>query len=621
MDVMSPRERRLIGMIAAVAFLAYMLLWWNAYYAPNNGGDAFVMNEYLHGRLPYRDYYTHNPPGLFFIVFAIARVFGLRLLPYLVFGLVLRTLSVWVLYSMIAARRSPVVAAVVSLVAAIASCTDDSEFVGHYSHLSIAFLLFGAAAAYACVVEPNPAPRRFAWRAALAGVGFGATFLIKQSTGTVGVVLVGAFCVAALVRQSRPRAALGFVAWTGVGVATVVGPAVLWLSANGLLGRYVHLVYGVAPSAKGGILVSLLRPLTAIAGNQIFQDSIALALLTVIGALVAIAWAGWRPKHFAQASTCAGIVLLLAAAFLVGRLGATQSADPFKKPLIALVYLAFGGSVVFGLHRTLRFWRDPSDADSLHGAFVSCVGFACAYSTASSWPAFEPMIYPALAIVLSEAEHEIANRPIRRYVQTAAIVVLIFAVTLSSFRRHQFPYRWAYWIEPPIGRTVARSTQPALAGFTMSEEAAHFIDGATDLIRKNSDPDDTILAFPHLAVLAGLADRRIAGFVPVHWFDTCPDDLARADARAILEKPPAVIVAMALPEPLFAEQEFFFRNGALSGQRDLFRAILEVVRRDKYTEVGRFLAPGYRIPIYVWARPRPPEGSPSQQPEKQPESQ
>jgi hypothetical protein len=444
--------------------------------------------------------------------------------------------------------------------------------------------------------------------------------LIKQTTGTIGVGLLGAFCVAALVLRSGPRAALRFAAWTAAGAATVVGPAAMWLSANGLLGAYLHLVYGVAPSAKGGILVSLLRPLLAVSYTQTLRDAIVLASLTTIAALGAIVLVDRRPKRFVHTSTCAGIVLLFAAAVLVGRFGAAHSAEAFKTPLIALVYLGLGGSAVLGLHRALRFRSNPSDTDSLHGAFVSCVGFACAYSTALSWPAFEPMIFPALAVVLSEAEHEIASRPIRRYVQTAAIVALVLAVTLSSFRRHQFPYRWAYWIEPPLGRTQAHSAEPALAGFTMSEETAHFVDSATDLIRKYSDPDDTVLAFPHLSALTGMADRRIAGFAPVHWFDTCPDDLARADARAILEKPPAVIVAMALPERLFAEQEFFFRDGALSGQRDLFRAILEVVKREKYTEVGRFSAAGLRIPIYVWARPRRSQGSLSRQPETPPEA-
>ena len=158
MNVMDPRERRLIGAIAAGVFLAYMLLWWNSYFAPNNGGEIVVMNEYLHGRLPYRDWYSHQPPGMFFVAFAIARVFGVRLLPCLILGLAIRTVSVWVLYSMIAARRSPVVAAVASLVAAITSCTADSEYVGYYSHLSIAFLLFGALPR--THVWLNPTPRR-----------------------------------------------------------------------------------------------------------------------------------------------------------------------------------------------------------------------------------------------------------------------------------------------------------------------------------------------------------------------------------------------------------------------------------------------------------------------------
>jgi len=68
-------ERRLIGAIAAGAFLAYMLLWWNSYFAPNNGGEIVIMNEYLHGRLPY-GLVLAPTTGHVLIIFGIARVFA-----------------------------------------------------------------------------------------------------------------------------------------------------------------------------------------------------------------------------------------------------------------------------------------------------------------------------------------------------------------------------------------------------------------------------------------------------------------------------------------------------------------------------------------------------------------
>jgi hypothetical protein len=600
----SVRESRLIGVLTAAGFLAYMLLWWNAYYAPTNGGEIAVMNEYLHGRLPYRDWYSHQPPGIFFVLFAIARVFGPYALPNYLLGLVVRTLAVFVLQRLLAAHRSAVVAGVVTLVAAIASCCDDSEFVGHYHHWSVAFLVFSAAAMHRCVVGEEPPPRRSFALAALAGVMMASTFLIKQTTGTVGVGIVGLAAVGTLVLRREPVGRiLRLIAGLALGFAVLVGLAMAWLAQAGLFGAYVHLVYGVAPGAKGGILTSLLRPLLGTIDNSRFLWSLGMAVLfAACGAVVV--WMARRSAAKPSVELVAGActIGLILFAILVGRWFAAKG-ELSKALMLTLVYVGFVGALLVGLYRTMTLVQHRDDG-AAHGTFVGWLGFGCAYSLSVSWPAFEPMMFPALAVVLTEVHGLLTTSRHRRYIEVAAASGLLFIVFVASFRRHLYPYRWAYWAEPPLTESHYHSVHSELAGLSMSRQTATFIDQAVEIIKQSSSPDETVLVFPHLWLLAGLADRRTVGFAPIHWFDTCPDVIASGDARAILRTPPAVMVVMDLPDALIAEQESFFRGGHPSGQREMLAAVHAVVERDHYVEAATFPAPGARIPIRIWVRPK-----------------
>jgi len=147
---------------------------------------------------------------------------------------------------MIAARRSPVVAAIASLVAAVTRARR-LEYVGT-TPLSIAFLSSGALPRTHAWWNPTR-PRRFAWRAALAGVGLGATFCSSRRRARwrrVGrCVLRG--CAGSSERPARGTQIRGL---DGGGVAAVVGPAALWLSAKGLLGTCLHLCTELHPPRR-----------------------------------------------------------------------------------------------------------------------------------------------------------------------------------------------------------------------------------------------------------------------------------------------------------------------------------------------------------------------------------
>jgi len=596
---------RMVAFVTVATFLGYMLLWWNQYFAPNNGGEISLMNEYLHGQLPYRDYYAHQPPGVLLVVFALARTFGVRSLPFYVLGLLVRSAAVGALYALLAKRRTAVVAGFACVVAAITSCADDGDGVAHYNHWSQAFVVFGTLATHRCLAEKELATRKLAIRGMISGICWGSTFALKQTTGTVGVAIVLGFCAFVLVRRRDPAARIVlFLGSTFLGWALVVGGCLLWLASNGILDAFLHCVFVVAPSAKGGVITSLLRPITFIPILATFRQGLGLAVILAASAAIALGLGSrsGRTRSPTLVAACS-VSVAVGVAIAIGR-EAAKSSDVFRRPLTALIYVAFIGCLILAIMNVARLWRRPDDPDALHGGLVSAMGFATAYAMAISWPAFESMLFPALAVALTEIDFELARTRFLGEARTGAFCILMCVVALAAMRRFDRPFSWAYWREPPVSKSTVASVQPALAGIEMSESTERFLDGATALIRANSDPDDAVLAFPHLWTLTGLAERRTFGFVPVYWFDTCPDVLARADAALLLEHPPQVIVSMDLPEAFFADQEVFFRHGAPSGQRDLYAAMHTVIERDHYVELAKF--DFTRNPsVRIWARPRP----------------
>ncbi len=230
--------------------------------------------------------------------------------------------------------------------------------------------------------------------------------------------------------------------------------------------------------------------------------------------------------------------------------------------------------------------------------YAYCVSFACGYGMAVSWPMVEYMAFPALGVILAaiSARRPDLTRPPYRGCAIAVVATILFA---TVFQKVNTPFFWGGWTEPPPWSSTTRSKLPQLDGFILSKHTADFYDEVTDLIRKHSRPDETILVYPHMPGFYALGERRPATRSLAHWFDTCPDGLALADAERIREKPPAVIVAMVLPEKQIAFEERMFRDGQPSGQRVLWHTIEELTKN--YDEVGEFEAPGSNNKIRVWS--------------------
>src|SRR6266404_3945308 len=68
------------ALVATLVPLAYMLLWWNRYLAPNSGGDLLMMVGNSLDFLPYRDYHFQSPPGVPIFLGWLGSIFGPKLI-------------------------------------------------------------------------------------------------------------------------------------------------------------------------------------------------------------------------------------------------------------------------------------------------------------------------------------------------------------------------------------------------------------------------------------------------------------------------------------------------------------------------------------------------------------
>ncbi len=242
--------------------------------------------------------------------------------------------------------------------------------------------------------------------------------------------------------------------------------------------------------------------------------------------------------------------------------------------------------------------RRDADLPAVKLFYAYCIAFASGYGMAVSWPMNEYMAFPSLGLILAaiSAQRPDLTRPPYRTCAIAVVATILFA---TVFQKVNTPFFWGGWSEPPPWSAATRSKLPQLDGFILSKDTAHFYDEVTDLIHQHSQPDETILVYPNMPVFYALGERRPATRSLAHWFDTCPDSLAIADAERIREKPPAVIVAMILPDKQVEFEERMFRNGQPSGQRVLWSTIEELTK--KYDEVGEFEAAGNDYKIRVWS--------------------
>jgi hypothetical protein len=568
LESVTPRAGLCLVLVIATLFFAS---WWNRYAPPTADGEAALLAPWAADYQPYRDYFLQAPPGVPMLVQAIRAVAGPRVIGTLTFGAVLRIAGACALYALLLPIARPAFAAAAALVALFVSSTDISDTPFYYNHLGAALIVLGT-----YLGRASNAGRRMQHVAAIAAAGFFFVFAVAIKQTMVFGAAAG--CAAILV-LAWPRPAAGWVRWlltlTAGGTAAVA--AIWgWLAWNSLTEPFLF-VMRHAPESKGGLVASLVRPLSLLPSVSEAYLATIIAWL-VIGAGVVV-WLLVRRRTPIRSD----VLLLVVLAVLWWSL--ERGVWTPRLETLFLTALGWWGSLVLALICALRVRRLQSDPAVRTVAALGILSFGIGYCFAVSWPLFENIAFPGLGLLFAVVLEHPPAVPMRRW----APVILgcaVLCLGISARRKFSTPHFWGLWFEAPLYEPHVAFPHPALEGMRISEPDATLYSMVAQVARERTRPGDRIYVYPNMPMLYAIADRRPATYGLAHWVDVCPDFLGQQDAERLRRDPPRLMIIRDDPLGFIAGEEHLYRAGRRSSVRDVVQAFRDLLPR--YEQVGVF---------------------------------
>ena len=591
------------AIVTASVTLCFLMPFWNRFLGLRSGDGGFTGGLFfLNGILPYRDYYTPTPPLFVFRSAAVLAIFGKLPIVMRGFGVFERVIISLLLYGWLVRFFRVKDAALAALVTIVVSAGDYADPVSSYHHFAIMLAIAsGFVASYA--LDEGQTKR------ALAAIGCFAGILSQLCLGsyqTIGLGVTFAIPVVVglcLIRLDGIRKALEFLAGFAAGWLFAAGVLLGWMAHFGVLRAFLTQAFIVGPAAKAS------RP-----GDFLLHAMIELrfyywaALIAV--AILAIWWGPFRrsesgERRDSDRDSPRGVVLALLLGLgttivplligfpwkfkLLQRFATTTAAKP-------TIYAAFFGSALLMLYYAVRFLQKNLTRRQSQLALFASISFTVAFMLSLSFPAWEAMVLPGLALILVVLLNDFEDR--RRLAVYAACALLLLCE--AQFKQ-RCPFGFVGWFEPPVKYATMRSSLPELRGFLLPPDTVDLVDSTIRTVREYCGRNDTIFAYPELSFFYGATERMPATLSGSHNMDLVSDSFARQEAERLLRVRPAVLIYAPVSEGLLRSDEEFWRNGKASGQRDLIASIETLAR--EYRLVRTFDLPSYGNRVYLFVRP------------------
>ncbi len=555
----TPRAGLIVVIAVATVFFGS---WWNRYVPPTADGEAALLAPWASDYQPYRDYFMQAPPGVPMLVQAIRAVSGPRILGTLTFGALLRTAAACALFGLLLDVASPAYAALAVLVALFVSSTDISDTPFYYNHIGAALIVIGTYLGRAAA-----AGRRMRHLAA----GFGAGLLISFAVAIKQTMVFGAAAggvAILLLALPRPRAGWGRLLASVIagGVAAVAGTWG-WLQWQGLTDSFLF-VMRHAPESKGGVLRSLVRPLTLLPSvGEAFSATLGAWLVIGVGILL---WILHRRRVQLRAD------LLLMVVLVALWFGLQRGYWTPRVETLFLTALGWWGSLVLAVLHLPPPRHLMSQPRTRSIVALGLLSFGIGYCFAVSWPLFENIAFPGLALLFAVMLEYRPSVATRRWA-VAGLVFGAVCMGISVNRKFATPHYWGLWFEPPLYEPHVAFPHPALEGMRVSEPAATLYATTAQIARERTLPTDRIYVYPNMPLLYAIADCRPATYSFAHWVDVCPDFLGQEDAERLRRNPPRLMIIRDDPIGFIAGEEILYRGGRRSSVRDVVQAIHDLL--------------------------------------------
>ena len=509
---------------------------------------------------------------------AVLKLFGAKLIVVRSFALFDRMLLCLLLYFWLVRFFRARDAALATMATIVVSAGDISDPLASYNHDTIFLaMLSGFLASFA--LDADRSEKWTSGFATLAGMAACLSFGTKQTIGLGITAAIPIVVSASLLRLDGKRRALAFFGGFVVGWVATAALIAAWLMHTGLWSDFLYQVFRQGPSAKASHAIDFVNRALLIS-ERLHPEIIVAAALMLLAAKPIISSMNSQERCQNSLADLTPVLAVPVLAYFAVR--TTIMLPGIQVFRFATVVIAELASVAIGLYCFARWALAKMTRFQAQLLLFAAVSFSVAFMLSLSWPFFEAMLLPGLALFIVAVLDGLAV-PYRKIIYVA-IGLLLMAQVESKISA---PFGFAGWVEAPVTSATTRSKLPELEGFLLPEETTTFVDETVRIIREHSTPSDTIFTYPEFGIFYNLAGHPPPTFSWSHNIDVITNQIARDEAGRLLRARPSVLIYGAESSMALRTDEQLWR-----GKRERTTSPHRC-----YRILGKRLLHGTRVPI------------------------
>ncbi|HEX6880074.1 MAG TPA: hypothetical protein VF135_06900, partial [Terriglobales bacterium] len=570
--------------------LYFFLLYWNHFLGLRSGNGALgAAVSYLEGLRPYRDYYCAVTPLDILKWTLVTKLLGAKLIVVRGFAIFDRLLLGVILYLWLRRIFSARDSALATIVAIILSAGDLTDPLASYNHDTILLaVVSGFLASFA--LDEQRKMSAVGLFAVLSGCAACLSFASKQTIGLgVSIAIPVVMAISLSICNAMRRSSV-FVGGFAVGWLICASVIAAWLAGAGLWSDFLRQVFLQGPAAKARHLSDFVDRALLI-GQQLRAEAL-FAAAALVGGGAAILSSMKDAKK--EKNTYAGflpLILVVVLGFVAIKTPITVSI--FEKVRHAMIFVAVITSVAVGLYCFARCITLKLRARETQFLLFAAVSFSVAFMLSLSWPYFEAMLLPGLALFVA-ATMDGSRFAVRQVVYVLCGILIVAQVNAKLAA----PFGFAGWSEAPVSSATASPKTPALSGMRISPKMADFVDETVRIVEEHSTSNDSIFTYPEFGILYAVTNRRPPTFSWSHNIDVVNESMAAEEADRIVRGRPSVLIYGLESKLALRADELLWREGKQSEQRLLIGAV-ESLASEYCLEREFQLDDGHMVRVYI----------------------
>lgn len=614
--------------------LLFNLLLVNSFFPITEGWFQDYINNINSGLVEYRDFYTATPPGYLWLLSCLNKLFGNTFIYYRIFGIIERLILFTIIFILLNRLYSPKISFIALSTAGFIYISNIQDI--FYSYYQTSFTC--AIIALFFLIQLYEKPHKFIKYSILFGLFAGFSFLMKQNIGAIFPTVIG---IAYIFLSSKRWQALKNIFISFLTAMCVLGIAAIYLYKQEALIPCISAIFSGA-SSKGNfttIFFGFIPRIINFNSIVLFFSILVIFFLNwlyfksqkhkmLLFSLIVFQYIGFLYLIFSRLiipinllgtarqlgkftsliflifyilgiiqfwnfgeNRFSGIVFFLFTIYIIQYFSMHQNTTiefmKLRDYRQILIYSLFFFILSYTIIRIYTFIKHPTSNIAIHILLLTAAEIFM-FIHGMSYIIEDHGTLLAFAIIIAEVFS--AKTTLNRIKNILVFSLCMLMVLTIVIQRNNFTYNW--WGVGTIADTY-RATysykDPNLARINGSKESTIAMNQIYDVINAHKADSDTLYSFPHINYFNVMSGLLSPTYSKVHYFDVCPDNIARSDAKLLRANPPDFVIWMELPDSTWGVHEIIFRNGNPSGQRELqtwFQT--HVQQSDSYIHLGTY---------------------------------